>query len=147
MIRRPPRSTLFPYTTLFRSPLYRLKSGKTIQYVYSDEEKNKILKRETLKTQSKSKGFKVKQIGKEEKGEDSENVKGISVQRYKGLGEMNPEELFKTTMDPVNRILMKVEITDAAKTDEIFEILMGREVESRKRFIQTHAQGVKNLDV
>ncbi len=135
------------YLYIARPPLYRLKSGKIIQYVYSDEEKDKILKTKIPKTQSKGKGFKVKQIGKEEKEESSEQVKGISVQRFKGLGEMNPEELFKTTMDPVKRILMKVEINDAAKTDEIFEILMGREVESRKRFIQTHAQGVKNLDV
>ncbi len=135
------------YLYVARPPLYRLKSGKIIQYVYSDEEKDKVLKRKKPKTQSQGKGFKVKQIGKEGKEEDSEKVKGISVQRYKGLGEMNPEELFKTTMDPASRILMKVEIVDAAKTDEIFETLMGREVESRKRFIQTHAQGVKNLDV
>ena len=135
------------YLYIARPPLYRLKSGKIIQYVYSDEEKEKVLKRKTPKTQSKGKGFKVKQIGKEEKKESSEKVTGTSVQRYKGLGEMNPEELFKTTMDPASRILMKVEITDAAKTDEIFETLMGREVEARKRFIQTHAQGVKNLDV
>ncbi len=138
------------YLYIARPPLYRLKSGKMVQYVYSDEEKDKILERKTPKTQSKNKGFKVKEIGKEEKEEkeeDSKKATGMSIQRYKGLGEMNPEELFKTTMDPVGRILMKVEINDAAKTDEIFEILMGREVESRKRFIQTHAQGVKNLDV
>jgi len=138
------------YLYIARPPLYRLKSGKIIQYVYSDEEKDKILKRKTPKIQSKNKGFKVKEIGKKEKEEKEEDLKkatGMSVQRYKGLGEMNPEELFKTTMDPASRILMKVEIIDAAKTDEIFEILMGREVESRKRFIQTHAQGVKNLDV
>ncbi|MBU4369719.1 DNA gyrase subunit B [Patescibacteria group bacterium] len=135
------------YLYIARPPLYRLISGKIIQYVYSDKEKDEVLKRKKPKTQSKDKGFKVKQIGKEEKEESSEKATGISIQRYKGLGEMNPEELFKTTMDPVNRILMKVEITDAAKTDEIFETLMGREVESRKRFIQTHAQGVKNLDV
>lgn len=135
------------YIYIARPPLYRLKSGKIVQYVYSEEEKDEILKRKTIKSQSKDKGFKVKQIGKEEKEEGLEKVTGISIQRYKGLGEMNPEELFKTTMDPAGRILMKVEIVDAAKTDEIFEILMGREVESRKRFIQTHARGVKNLDV
>ena len=133
------------YLYIARPPLYRLKSGKIVQYVYSDEEKDKILGKKRTKPQIK--GFKVKKIGKQEKEPEIKKTTEISIQRYKGLGEMNPDELFKTTMDPENRILKKVEINDAAKTDEIFEILMGREVDSRKRFIQTHAQGVENLDV
>jgi len=71
----------------------------------------------------------------------------VNIQRYKGLGEMNPEELFETTMDPQKRVLKRVEFEDSAKVDEIFEILMGKEVGPRKIFIQAHAKTVKNLDV
>ncbi len=155
------------YIYIARPPLYRLKTGKMIQYVYSDEEKEQFIakfsgKKPQMQTKKQVKGFKIKEIGKEEEKEEKEEelsfaeatedgkeekIAGISIQRYKGLGEMNPEELFNTTMDPENRILKKVEIQDIAKTDEIFEILMGKEVEARKRFIQTHAKGVENLDV
>jgi len=146
-----------------RPPLYRLKAGKAVQYVYSDEEKDQVVAKLTgkkvvaPKTKKEVKGFKVKEIGQpqeEEKGEEignaeekAEKIAGVSIQRYKGLGEMNPEELFNTTMDPATRILKKVEIEEITKTDEIFEILMGRDVEMRKRFIQTHAKGVENLDI
>ena len=133
---------------------YHIKSGKKSYYAYSDEEKKKILNRlSSQKGQKKAvsqkkatKGFKIKQIGGQEQVDD-EKITGVNIQRYKGLGEMNPDELFNTTMDPEKRILKKVEIMDAAKTDEIFEILMGKEVSSRKRFIQTRAQSVENLDV
>jgi len=99
-----------------------------------------------------TKGFKVKEIGSKKQEDQVEEIEekkitGLSIQRYKGLGEMNPDELFKTTMDPENRILKQIEIVDAAKTDEIFEVLMGKEVSPRKRFIQTRAQGVENLDI
>src|SRR5664279_1931085 len=73
--------------------------------------------------------------------------KGLSIQRYKGLGEMNPEQLWDTTMNPENRVLLQVKTEDIEKTDEIFSMLMGDEVGPRKRFIQTHAKNVKNLDV
>ena len=72
---------------------------------------------------------------------------GLSIQRYKGLGEMNPQQLWDTTMDPSARMLRQVTIDDAAKADEIFDILMGAEVGPRKRFIHTHAKSVKNLDI
>ena len=91
----------------------------------------------------------VQKIGVESKTELSSNLReveaGVNIQRYKGLGEMNPEELFATTMDANGRILKQVSIDDATLADEIFDILMGKEVEPRKKFIQTHAKTVKTL--
>lgn len=76
-----------------------------------------------------------------------EKIAGVTIQRYKGLGEMNPQQLWDTTMDPAHRKMMKVEIEDAEQADKVFDILMGSDVEPRRRFIQTHAKSVKNLDV
>jgi len=137
-------------------PLYQLKKGNDARYVYSDEEKDKVLAEmsKSQKTQ-KQKNTKTPEedIIKEDVGQDAgtaetgENVSGVRIQRYKGLGEMNPDQLWNTTMNPENRVLLKVTVEDAEKADETFDILMGKEVAPRKKFIQTHAKSVKNLDI
>ena len=104
-------------------PLYRIQHAKNIEYAYSDGDKEKILSQ-----------WKDKKITP-------------SIQRYKGLGEMNPEQLWETTMNPQNRVLRKVTVADDGEADKIFDILMGEEVAPRKRFIQTHAKRVQNLDI
>ena len=102
-------------------PLYKVSKNKKVHYVYSDEELEKLFA---------------------DIGRDS-----VSVQRYKGLGEMNPEQLWETTMNPENRTLLQVSLEDAVEADKIFTILMGDEVEPRREFIQRHAKEVANLDV
>ncbi len=112
------------YLYIAQPPLFKIQAGKKIAYAYSDEEKDKI----------------VQEFQKERKG-------SIDIQRYKGLGEMNPDQLWETTMNPENRILKQVNISDAEEADKIFEVLMGSEVEPRRKFIQTYAKEVRNLDI
>ena len=109
------------YVYIAQPPLYRVKKGKTDRYAYGEEELATILE----------------EVGR----------KGVGIQRYKGLGEMNPGQLWETTMDPENRKMLKVNIEDAMAADEIFTILMGDKVEPRREFIENHAKEVKNLDV
>ena len=106
-------------------PLYRIDAGKDVFYALDDDEKKGVL--DTI-------------AAKKFKGR-------INVQRFKGLGEMNADQLWETALKPDSRILMKVKIEDAAKADDIFSKLMGEEVSHRKHFIQTHAKEVQNLDV
>ena len=109
------------YLYIAQPPLYRIAKGREVRYAFSEGEKDKIIKE--LKSE------------------------GVGVQRYKGLGEMNPSQLWETTMDPAVRVFKQVTITDAAEASKTFEILMGDEVAPRKLFIQTHARAVQNLDV
>lgn len=127
-------------------PLYKIQKGKEMEYAYLDEEKDAILKK--FGVSKKAEVIEETDADAEVSTEGvGEKVAGINIQRYKGLGEMNPEQLWETTMDPMTRMMKRVEIEDAEKADEVFDVLMGSEVAPRKRFIQTYAKTVKNLDI
>jgi DNA gyrase subunit B len=109
------------YLYLARPPLYKIQQGKRVEYAYMEADKEEIL--------------------------STMNAEKADIQRYKGLGEMNPSQLWETTMNPENRVLLQVGIEDAKDADKMFDTLMGHEVQPRKTFIKTHAKEVGNLDV
>ena len=136
------------YLYIAQPPLYKVKKGKEVAYAYSDAEKNKIVGKDSALIEETAEGAEAET----EEGEEAESeVKAkkankISIQRYKGLGEMNPEELWETTMDPARRVLKQVTIEDAQDADRVFDILMGTDVPARKSFIQSNAKSA-TLDV
>lgn len=130
-------------------PLYKIKKGKAVSYAYSDEEKIKIVGKDVSEVEEIDEAE--PETESEEDTEEEVETKAkreakISIQRYKGLGEMNPEELWETTMDPARRVLKQITVEDASEADKVFDVLMGTDVPSRKSFIQTHAK-LANLDI
>ena len=130
-------------------PLYKIKRGKEIMYAYSDEEKFQLLGPDAemaVDEADEAQGTDEEGEGAPEEEVVTKKGSRVSIQRYKGLGEMNAEELWETTMNPANRVLKRVTVEDATEADRIFDILMGTDVPSRKSFIQSNAK-YANLDV
>jgi DNA gyrase subunit B len=135
------------YLYIAQPPLYKITKGKQVQYAYTDEEKAKLLGSEVVAVEEVDEAIEIEiEPEADEKEEIATKSQKVRIQRYKGLGEMNPEELWETTMNPANRILKQVQVEDAQDADRVFDILMGTDVSSRKSFIQSNAH-MANLDV
>lgn len=133
------------FVYIAQPPLYKITKGKSIAYAYSDKEKNEVLKEFGVSPTEVAEGSAEGEEVAEEESIAKKPAKA-NVQRYKGLGEMNPSELWETTMDPARRVLKRVNVEDGEAADRIFDILMGTDVASRKSFIQSNAK-YANLDV
>lgn len=137
-------------------PLYQVSKGKQSNYAYTEAELGKLLKsmdagasksEEIEQALEESDGSESSEVSEEQDEAKTQTSNRLNIQRYKGLGEMNPSQLWETTMDPATRLMKQVTVEDAEKANEIFDILMGTEVPARKKFIQTHAKDVQNLDI
>jgi DNA gyrase subunit B len=135
------------FVYIAQPPLYKIRKGKEVHYVYSDAEKDKIVGKDVVIEDEPGAGTE-EESDTEVAEADTKKPKAAKfhIQRYKGLGEMNPDELYETTMDQSKRVLKQVTIDDAADADRVFDILMGEDVSSRKSFIQSNAKSA-NLDI
>jgi DNA gyrase subunit B len=130
------------YIYIAQPPLYKVKRGKEVMYFYSEEEKTKVIGKDELPLDEEivvDENAALEEEVVEETGKGAKKAQKLYVQRYKGLGEMNSDELWETTMDPARRILKQVNIADAQEADKVFDMLMGTDVPSRKSFIQSNA--------
>ncbi len=133
-------------------PLYSIKKGKDFTWFYKEEDledykKKNHVKEEDIQQAAEETDVEEVEVPKAKGAKKSEKGGKLNIQRYKGLGEMNPEQLWETTMNPENRLMKIVTVEDAEQASKVFDILMGSEVAPRKKFIQTHAKSVKNLDI
>jgi DNA gyrase subunit B len=129
------------FVYIAQPPLYKIQKGKDIRYAFVEEDKVAI-----LKDMGEDVSGEVSESEESEEGDTGKKTSRVRIQRYKGLGEMNAEELAETTMDINNRILKQVIVEDAVNADRVFDILMGTDVPSRKSFIQSNAK-MANLDI